>query len=126
MANRIQSFKDLIVYQKAFSLQQDIFEVSKSFPREERFSLTDQILRASRSVGSNIAEAWHKRLYPAGFVSKLSDSDAEQAETLHWLDTSMACDCLSDETYKRLSSQCSEVGRLLGSMMADKNKWCGR
>jgi four helix bundle protein len=87
MAQKISSFRDLNVYQKAFKLQKDIFELTKEFPAEERYSLTDQIRRSSRSIGANIAEAWQKRLYPAHFVSKLTDADGEQAETQHWLDT---------------------------------------
>jgi four helix bundle protein len=83
MVKRIESFRDLEVYKKAFALQQDIFELTKSFPKEELYSLTDQMRRASRSVGSNIAEAWQKRRYIQHFVSKLSDSDGEQAETQH-------------------------------------------
>ena len=87
MTERIESFGDLRVYQAAFKLQQEIFKVSKAFPKEEMFSLTDQIRRSSRAIGANLAEAWQKRRYEAHFVSKLSDSDAEQAETQHWLDT---------------------------------------
>ena len=91
MAKRIERFRDLEVYKKAFALQQEIFELTKSFPKEELYSLTDQMRRASRSVGSNIAEAWQKRRYIQHFVSKLSDSDGEQAETQHWVDTALAC-----------------------------------
>jgi len=77
MGDRIRSFRDLRVYQVSFALQQEIFEKSKAFPKEELFSLTDQIRRSSRSIGANQAEAWHKRRYVAHFVSKLSDSDGE-------------------------------------------------
>src|SRR6266550_2899741 len=80
MSERISSFKDLRVYKLAFELQQDIFETSKGFPAEERYALTDQIRRASRSIGANLSEAWQKRLYVAHFVSKLTDADGEQAE----------------------------------------------
>jgi four helix bundle protein len=75
MAERIESFRDLKVYQATFKLQQEIFEISKGFPKEELYSLTDQIRRSSRSIGANVAEAWHKRRYQAHFVSKLTDSD---------------------------------------------------
>jgi len=91
MGDRIRSFRDLRVYQEAFRLQQEVFEVSKGFPKEELYSLTDQIRRSSRSIGANLAEAWQKRRYPAHFLSKLSDSDGEQAETQHWLETALAC-----------------------------------
>ena len=83
MAELIASFRDLRVYQLAMELQQQIFELTRAFPKEETYSLTDQIRRSSRSVGANLAEAWHKRRYPAHFVSKLTDADAEQAETQH-------------------------------------------
>ena len=95
MADKIRSFRDLKVYQFSFSLQQEIFEKSKYFPKEELFSLTDQIRRSSRSIGANQAEAWHKRRYRAHFVSKLTDSDGEQAETQHWLDTALECKYIS-------------------------------
>lgn len=87
----IKHFRELIVYQKAFEQAMKIFELTKHFPKEERFSLTDQIRRSSRSVCANLAEAWHKRRYPAHFVSKLTDSDAEAAETQVWLDFSLEC-----------------------------------
>ena len=102
MSERIESFRDLKVYKLAFELQQDIFELTKNFPKEETYSLTDQIRRASRSVGANISESWMKRRYVAHFLSKLSDADGEQAETLHWLDTSLACGYISDQDHERL------------------------
>lgn len=83
MSKVIQSFRDLRVYEASFRLQQEIFRISKSFPGDETYSLTDQIRRSSRSVGANIAEAWQKRRYPAHFVNKLSIADGEQAETQH-------------------------------------------
>ena len=92
MSEIIERFQDLNVYKKAFELQQKIFKITKRFPKEEIYSLTDQIRRSSRSIGANIAEAWQKRRYEAHFVSKLSDADGEQAETQHWLETSLACD----------------------------------
>ena len=82
----MSDFKDLLVYQKAFDLAMDIFEVSKKFPKEERYSLTDQVRRSSRSVCANFAEAYQRRRYPAYFLSKLNDSDTENAETEVWLD----------------------------------------
>ncbi len=88
----VRRFEDLEVYQLALGLQREIFEISKGFPKEERYSLTDQIRRSSRSVGANIAEAWHKRRYPAHFASKLTDSDAEAGETRHWVQTALDSD----------------------------------
>ncbi|RKZ06631.1 four helix bundle protein [Candidatus Fermentibacteria bacterium] len=122
----MRSFKDLKVYQKAFSLQQEIFRVSKGFPKEELYSLTDQIRRSSRSIGANLAEAWHKRKYPAHFVSKLSDSDGEQAETQHWLDTALACKYISVDDHNNLMNKCMQIGRMLGKMMANSEPFCKR
>ncbi|WBL26225.1 four helix bundle protein [Zunongwangia sp. HGR-M22] len=93
-------FKSLKVYQKAFSLAMRIFEESKSFPSEEKFSLTDQIRRSSRSVCANIAEAYRKRKYPKHFVSKLTDCDAENAETQTWIEFAYSCDYLSEDSYE--------------------------
>ena len=124
MAERIESFRDLKVYQTAFKLQQEIFEISKGFPKEELYSLTDQIRRSSRSIGANVAEAWHKRRYQAHFVSKLSDSDAEQAETQHWLDSAMACGYISHEKHNTLLEKCMKIGRMLGSMITKPETFC--
>ena len=117
MTERIESFRDLRVYQTAFELQQEVFKVSKTFPKEEMFSLTDQIRRSSRAIGANLAEAWQKRRYEAHFVSKLSDSDAEQAETQHWLYTALACKHIEPEDHAGLLEKCRDIGRMLGSMI---------
>jgi len=124
MSERILGFRDLKVYQAAFELQQKIFEITKTFPQEERYSLTDQIRRASRSVGANLSEAWQKRRYVAHFTSKLTDSDGEQAETQHWLDTSFACEYISREDHEKMQSKCEEIGRMLGKMLKEPEKWC--
>ena len=124
MAERISSFKDLRVYQFAFELQQELFEISKLFPSEERYALTDQLRRSSRSVGANLAEAWQKRRYVAHFVSKLTDADGEQAETQHWLDTATACDYLSEKEQAALLAKCTRIGQMLGTMMAKPEKFC--
>jgi four helix bundle protein len=124
MAEKIESFRDLVVYQKSFELQQDIYVLSEKFPKEELFSLTDQIRRSSRSIGSNICEAWQKRRYIAHFVSKLTDADGEQAETQHWLDTALACEYIQTEIHSGLLSRCKEIGRMLGGMMAKPEKFC--
>ncbi len=105
MSEKISSFKDLRVYKLAFEVQQEIFETSKRFPPEERYALTDQIRRASRSIGANLAEAWQKRRYVAHFVSKLTDADGEQAETQHWLDTAIACNYFSKKRTRGLASE---------------------
>jgi four helix bundle protein len=124
MAEKIGGFRDLVVYQKSFELQQKIFDISKKFPKEEQYSLTDQIRRSSRSIGSNISEAWQKRRYIAHFVSKLTDADGEQAETQHWLDTALACEYIQKEIHNGLLSRCKEIGRMLGGMMAKPEKFC--
>jgi len=119
----IKDFEELDVYRLAFDLQQEIFQISRQFPKEERYSLTDQIRRSSRSIGANIAEAWAKRRYKPHFVSKLTDADGEQLETRHWLKTALSCGCLNAEEYERLDTQCSEIGGKLGRIMADADRW---
>ena len=126
VGERIKSFRDLKVYQVALELQQEVFRLTKRFPQEERYSLTDQIRRSSRSIGANISEAWAKRRYEAHFISKLSDADGEQSETQHWLDTSLACQCISKDEHRRLLRKCKEIGRMLGKMMSEPEKWCRR
>jgi four helix bundle protein len=125
MSTKIESFRELNVYKLAIELQQEIFELTKKFPREEIYSLTDQMRRASRSIGGNIAEAWHKRRYPALFLSKLSDSDAEQAETQHWLDTSLKCKYISSQEQQNLLDKCKRIGKMLGKMMNNPDSFCG-
>ena len=124
MGERIESFRDLRVYQKAVTLQQDIFEATKKFPKGETFSLTSQIRRSSRSIGSNISEAWHKRRYKNDFVSRLTDSDAEQAETQHWLDSALACEYINTEVHGHLMDKCREIGRMLGGMISKPESFC--
>ncbi len=124
MTERISNFKDLRVYQLAFELQQELFDISKLFPAEEKYALTDQLRRSSRSVGANLAEAWQKRRYSAHFVSKLTDADGEQAECGHWIDTAAACQYISAEQRISLNDKFSRVGQMLGTMMADPDKWC--
>ena len=124
MSGKISSFKDLRVYKLAFEVQQEIFERSKRFPAEERYALTDQIRRASRSIGANLAEAWQKRRYVAHFVSNLTDADGEQAEAQHWLDTANACDYVSEKEQEILLGKCSRIGQMLGTMMGKPEKFC--
>jgi len=119
------SFRDLIVYQKSRHLQLEIFIVTKSFPREEMFSLTDQIRRSSRSIGSNISEAWAKRRYEKHFISKLTDSDGEQMETQHWIETALDCEYIDQQTSSLLIEKCLEIGRMLGGMMEKADLFCG-
>ena len=114
---QIKSAKDLIVYQKAYALAMEIFEASKNFPAEEKYSLIDQIRRSSRSVCTNLREAWAKRRYEAHFVSKLTDADGENGETETWLDFAHDCGYLSNAQHAMLTEKCREVGAMLGSMI---------
>lgn len=102
----------------------EIYEYSKSFPKEEKYSLTDQIRRSSRSVTSNIAEAWARKKYTRSFVSKLIDSLGEEYETETWLDYSKDCQYLKSETCMELSDGYAEVRKMLISMIANPDKWC--
>lgn len=122
--SKIESFKDLIVYQKAYKLAMEIFEISKSFPKEEKYSLTDQMRRSSRSVTSNIAESWARRRYEKSFVSKLTDSLGEENETETWLDYSKDCKYLQKETHETLLNEYGEVRKMLISMINNSDKWC--
>jgi len=113
----VKHFKDLQVYNRQRELAKEVFLLSKLFPKEELYSLTDQLRRASRSIGAQIAEAWAKRLYPKHFISKLTDADGEQMETQHWLIEASDCGYLDEANSKRLLALCEEIGRMLGSMM---------
>lgn len=115
--------KDLRVYQQAYALAMEIFRMSKSFPVEEKYSLTDQVRRSSRSVCANLAEGYSKRIYPKHFISKLSDSDAELSETLTWLDFAADCGYADARQCATLKERYQEVGRMLGKMQADPSKF---
>ena len=120
----VKSFRDLEVYKLSRKLAKEVFEVSKKFPKEEMFSLTDQIRRASRSIGGQIAEAWGKRRYEKHFVSKLTDADGEQLETQHWLEIALDCEYLSKAATENLLEQCSSIGKMLNSMMSKSSSFC--
>ena len=117
------TFKELIVYQKAFELAMKIFEITKQFPKEEKYSLIDQIRRSSRSVCTNLAEGYRKRQYPAHFVSKVSDADMENTETRVWFDFSLSCAYINQNTYQALMEISIEVGKLLNHMMNFPEKY---
>lgn len=119
----MRGFKDLIVNQKAFELSMDIFETTKSFPKEETYSLTDQIRRSSRSVCANLAEAYRKRSYIKHFLSKITDCQMENSETEVWLDFSLECKYVTEETYTRLLALNDEVGKLLYHIYSNPNKY---
>ncbi len=116
-------FQNLIVYQKAFSLAMDIFELIKSFPKEEKYGLISQIRNSSRSVCSNLGEGYRKRQYPAHFVSKVSDADMENTETQVWLDFSLACGYITTEIFNSYKLRSEEVGRLLNDMIKNPEKY---
>ena len=120
-----KSFRDLVVHQKARKIAQTIFELSRLFPRDETYSLTDQIRRASRAIGAQIAEAWGKRPYERHFVSKLTEADAEQLETQHWADVAFDCEYLTQPQHALLLDSLSEIGKMLHSMIAKASQLCG-
>jgi four helix bundle protein len=105
------------VYQEACALDYEVFVVTKNFPKEELYSLTDQVRRSSRAIGANIAEAWAKRRYPAHFVSKLTDSDGELQETRHWLGRALAYGYIDNATHVGLAERCDRIGGKLGKMI---------
>ena len=119
----IINYNNLKVFKLSFQKAMQIFELSRSWPQEEKYALTNQIRRSSRSVCGNMAEAWRKRRYPAYFVSKLSDSDAEAAETEVWLDFALKCGYLSEDTHIQMRRDCDYICRMLYLMMKNPQKW---
>ena len=120
----VESFRDLEVYKLAREVSKEIFILSKSFPKEETYSLTDQIRRSSRSVGAQIAEAWGKRRYEHHFIAKLTDADSEQLETQHWLDEVEECKYIKSEASKLLLQKCESIGKMLQSMIDKSATFC--
>jgi four helix bundle protein len=120
-----RDFRELRVYQTAFESAMAIFRLSAKWPREERYSLTDQIRRSTRSVCANIGEAWRKRRYPASFVSKLSDADAEAGETLVWLDFAKECAYLAPDDYAGFRARYEQICAQLVTMINQADTWCG-
>jgi len=120
-----ESFRDLLAYQKGRKLAREIFQITTTFPKEEMFSLIDQMRRSSRSIGAQISEAWAKRRYERHFLSKLTDADGEQQETQHWIEIAADCSYLTEKQAAALIKKCEEIGRLLGGMMAKADLFCG-
>lgn len=116
-------FKELIAYKKSVKLAMEIFEISKSFPKEEKYSLTDQIRRGSRAVSTCIAEAYRKRRYPNYYISKLTDADGENSETNVWLDYAFFCKYIDEATHTSLIGQTVEIGKLLNYMINNPEKF---
>lgn len=121
---KLNSVRDLDVYKLAFSAAMEIFEISKRFPKEERYSLTDQIRRSSRSICANLAEGWRKRKYRAVFINKLSDSAQEAAETQVWLEFSMACKYIDEQTFISLNDKYEHIFAMLVTMERKADKFC--
>jgi four helix bundle protein len=121
---QIRGFRDLIVYRKAYALSMEIFEISKLFPKEEKYSLTDQIRRSSRSIPANIAESWAKRLYIKAFINKLSDALAEEFETEVWLNMSHDIKYIDKQNHDLLISKYEEIRKMLISMLNNPHKFC--
>ncbi len=121
-----QGFKNLKVYKLAYQLAVKIFKLSDSFPKEETYSLTDQIRRSSRAICANIAEGYRKRIYPNHFRSKMSDADSECSETIVWLDFAKDCGYINAEDHKNLTSNYLEVGKMLGNMIKHPKKFYPR
>jgi len=119
----IRSFRELKVWKKAMDLAMELFETTKRFPMEERYSLTDQIRRSSRSVPANIAEAWRKRRYPAAFVSKLNDAEGESAETQTHLEIAKRCGYIDSASASRLDNSYEEIMAMLVSMVSRPEQW---
>ncbi len=119
----IDNFRELTVYKKAFALSMQIFHTSKKFPSEEKYGLTSQIRRSSRSVCSSIGEGYRKRQYQAHFVSKTSDADMENSETQVWFDFALACEYIDKKNYDELLMQSEEIGKLLGHMISFPEKY---
>ena len=114
---QIKSAGDLNVYRQAYALAMEVFQLSKDWPKEEKYALTDQVRRSSRAVCANLREAWAKRRYEAHFISKLSDCDGENSETEAWLDFAFDCKYLSPDDHVRLIQDCKSVGAMLGAML---------
>jgi four helix bundle protein len=119
-----RGFRDLKVYQLSYQLALEIFEITKEYPKEELYSLTDQIRRSSRSTPSNIAEAWRRRRYPKSFVNKLTDSLTEESETEVWLDFSKDLKYISKEKHSYFLEKYNEVARMLSAMIDSPKKFC--
>lgn len=116
-------FTDLLAYKKGFALAMKVYEISKIFPNEEKYSLTDQIRRSSRSVCSNLAKAYRKRNYPKHFISKLTDCDGENSETLVWLEFALACEYIDEITFNNLKAENKEIGKLFNYMIMNPQKF---
>ena len=124
MVKKINSVRELEVYKLAFQTAMEIFELSKRFPQDEKYSLTDQIRRSSRSVCANLAEGWRKRRYEAVFINKLSDASQECAETQTWLEFALACKYITQEIFKSMDEKCEHIFAMLVTMERKSDTFC--
>ncbi len=122
----VKGYRELEVYKLSRQLAKEIFEFSKNFPKEEMYSLTDQVRRSSRSVGAQVAEVWAKRRYEKHCISKLTDADGEQQETQHWIETATDCSYISSDTANNLLSQYASIGKMLNAMINKSSSFCGK
>ena len=120
----VKSFRDLEVYKLSREVAKEIFFLSKDFPKDEKYSMTDQVRRSSRSVGAQIAEAWGKKRYEAHFISKLTVADSEQLETQHWIDVAEECDYIDENTRNNLLGKCESVGKMINKMIDKSDSFC--
>jgi four helix bundle protein len=123
MSNRISSYKDLRVFQNAFESAITVFHLTKEFPPEEKYSMVDQVRRSSRSVCTNIAEAWRKRRYKKAFIAKLSDAESEACETQVWLQFAKHCGYLDDEICENLEAKYDHIMGQIVKMINEPDKW---
>ena len=123
MSERIKSYKDLRIYQNAMDAAMFIFELTKSFPPEEKYSLVDQIRRSSRSVCANLAEAWRKRRYKAAFIAKMSDVESEACETQVWAEVAQRCGYIDNETSEKIDHSCNQIIAQAVKMIDEVDKW---
>lgn len=120
----VKSFRELDIYKLSREISGGIYILSKEFPKEEKFTLTNQIRRSSRSIGAQIAESWGKRRYENHFISKLTDADAEQLETQHWIEIAEECEYISKETMNELLTKCETIGKMIQRMITKSATFC--
>ena len=124
MTEKISTFSDLRAYRQARDLARQLYEKSRMWPKDEAYSLTSQIRRSSRSAGASLAEAWAKRRYPAHFLSKLTDADAELQETCHWIETASECGHMSPAEANQMLKSAKEIGKMIGAIMFKQESFC--
>lgn len=122
----VKSFRDLEVYKLCRKLSKETFEITRSFAKEETYSLTDQTRRSSRSIGAQIAESWARKKYEKHFISKLTDADGEQLETRHWIETCLDCACFTKEQTEYFLNEYSKIGKIISTMISKSDTFCNK